>query len=235
VLVPEPVPEESPLSTSVELFFDPGCPFCWITSRWIEEVRTRVDLAVTYRPISLRMLNPDEDPAEPMGALHHRGLELLRVCTAVAEQHGDDAVARLYTALGEALHERPLDGEVEDFADVAVQQAARPSDLRALLRGLGLPEDLAAAAEDARHDDAIRASTEVALSRAGDDVGTPIITFGPPDGPSFFGPILSELPTGDEAVRLFEATRVLAEHRPFTEFKRSLRAVPDTEALAGLR
>jgi hypothetical protein len=224
------------VTTHLELFFDPGCPFCWVTSRWLEEVRLHADVAVTYRPISLAMLNPDEDRSEPLGALHQRGLELLRVAVATAESHGDEAVARLYTALGTALHEVAVeDVPIEDFGDVARVQADRPTDLRALLAGLDLPPELADAASDTGFDDPIRKSTEIALERAGDDVGTPIVTFGPPDGPSFFGPILSEVPRGEEAVRLFEATRVLAEHRPFTEFKRSLRALPGTTALAGLR
>jgi hypothetical protein len=221
--------------TTVELFFDPGCPFCWVTSRWLEEVRRHTELQVTYRPISLRMLNPDEDPTTPLGALHQRGLELLRVAVAVRDRHGDDAVGTLYTALGEDLHERAVGGEVEGFEDVAREQAQRPTDLPGLLRAAGLDVDLATAADDPAHDVTIRESTGVALERAGEDVGTPVLTFGPPDGPSFFGPILSELPRGAEAVRVFEATRVLAEHRPFTEFKRSLRALPDTEALASLR
>ncbi|MEX1177530.1 MAG: DsbA family protein [Nitriliruptor sp.] len=225
------------MSTAIELFFDPVCPFCWMTSRWIEEVRPRLDLAVTYRPISLRMLNPDEDPDGAMAGVHDRGLELLRVVVAVAETHGQGAVGPLYTALGNAIHEQPVgqDVTVEGFEDVARVQVDRPADLPGLLRDLGLDEDLASATSDVSRDVAIRASTELALERAGDDVGTPIITFGPPDGPSLFGPILSELPRGDEAVRLFEATRTLAEHRPFTEFKRSLRAMPDVAALARIR
>jgi 2-hydroxychromene-2-carboxylate isomerase len=218
------------MSTHVELFFDPVCPFCWMTSRWIEEVADHADVSVSYRPISLRMLNPDDDTEEPMGALHLRGLELLRVVQAVDEAHGGAAVARLYAALGEAIHEQPVDAASE-FTDVARTQADRPDDLRAILRELGLPEDLADATGDDRHDAAIRASTELAQERAGDDVGTPVVTFEPPDGPSFFGPIMSEFPRGPEAVRLFEATRTLAEHRPFTELKRSLRRMPDTAAL----
>lgn len=225
-----------PVTTAVELFFDPACPFCWVTSRWLEEVAEHTELAITYRPISLRMLNPDEDPDGAMAATHDRGLQLLRVAVATGEAHGAAAVARLYTALGTAIHETPIPGApVEGFEDVARVQATRPDDLRALLRGLELPEDLADAAGDERHDVAIRASTELALARAGEDVGTPVITFGPPDGPSFFGPILSEVPRGEHAVRLFEAARTLAEYRPFAELKRSLRAMPDVAALADLR
>jgi 2-hydroxychromene-2-carboxylate isomerase len=224
------------VSATAELFFDPVCPFCWVTSRWIEEVATRTGLAVTYRPISLRVLNADEDPTEPLGALHLRGHELLRVVAAAAEQHGDEVVGPLYTAIGRAIHEQPVEGgTVEGFGDVARVQTGRPDDLPALLRQVGLPEGLAAAAGDEGYDDAIRKSTEVALERAGDDVGTPVLTIGPPDGPSFFGPILSEVPTGDEAVRIWEAISTLAAYRPFTEFKRSLRELPDTLALTRLR
>jgi 2-hydroxychromene-2-carboxylate isomerase len=224
------------LPTSVELYFDPVCPFCWVTSRWIEEVATHTGLAVTYRPISLRVLNADEDPTEPLGALHVRGHELLRVVAAAAEQHGDAVVGPLYTAIGRAIHEQPVDdATVEGFGDVARIQTGRPDDLLALLRQVGLPEGLAAAIGDEGYDDTIRKSTEVALERAGADVGTPVLTIGPPDGPSFFGPILSEVPTGDDAVRLWEAVSTLAAYRPFTEFKRSLRELPDTLALSGLR
>lgn len=227
--------EPTSTATRVELFFDPGCPFCWVTSRWLEEVQAHGAATITYRPISLAMLNPDEDREGPLGALHARGLELLRVAEAVAETHGDEAVARLYAAVGEELHGRPVPGSLEGFEDVARVQASRPPDLAALLEGIGLPASLAGAATDEGFDDAIRKSTEVALERAGDDVGTPIVTLDPPDGPSFFGPILSEVPRGDLAVELFEATRTLAVYRPFTELKRSLRALPDTAALAPLR
>lgn len=223
------------MPATVELFFDPVCPFCWLTSRWIEEVRRRIEPGVTYRPISLRMLNPDVDADGPMGALHGRGLELLRVVAAVDQRYGDEQVAQLYTALGQAIHGQPTGADVQEFEDVARAQLARPADLPGLLAGIGLPTELADAVRDEGYDDAIHRSTELALERVGGDVGTPVSTFDPPDGPSFFGPILSELPVGDEAVRLFEATRVLAEHRPFTEFKRSLRAMPDVPALAGLR
>lgn len=222
------------MSTSAELFFDPLCPFCWVTSRWLEEVRSQTDLEVRYRPISLRMLNPDKDPTEPLGAAHVRGLELLRVVVAAVEDHGDEVAGPLYTALGQAIHEQPVE-DVDEAAAVLGVQAGRPTDLPALLRAIGLPESLAEAATADDHDQTIRDSTRLALERAGDDVGTPIITLDPPDGPSFFGPILSEAPTGDDAVRIFEATSTLATYRPFTEFKRSLRALPATAALAAVR
>ena len=222
------------MTADLELFFDPVCPFCWVTSRWVEEVRRRRPLAVRYRPISLRMLNPDKSLDEPMGALHQHGLELLRVVQAVADGEGEEAVGTLYTALGTAIHEQPA-GDADDFEAVAAQQVGRPEDLAGLLEGVGLRAELAAAASDDSLDAAIRDSTETALDRAGGDVGTPVLSFGPPDGPSFFGPVLSEIPRGEHAVQLFDATRTLAEHRPFTELKRPLRELPDVPALAALR
>ena len=222
------------MTIDLELFFDPVCPFCWVTSRWIEEVRQHRPLAVRYRPISLRMLNPGKPLEEPMGALHQHGLELLRVVQAVADASGDEAVGPLYTALGTAIHEHPA-GDAEDFEAVAAQQVRRPDDLPGLLSALGLRVELAAASTDESLDVAIRASTDTALERAGGDVGTPVLTFSPPEGPSFFGPVLSEIPRGDHAVALFDATRTLAEHRPFTELKRPLRELPDVPALAALR
>jgi 2-hydroxychromene-2-carboxylate isomerase len=218
----------------LELFFDPVCPFCWVTSRWIEEVLERTGTTVRHRPISLRMLNPDEAPDSPLGLVHARGLQLLRVVQAAADTAGDEAVARLYTLLGQAIHEQGV-ADAEDFGAVAAVQSNRPQDLRRVLREAGLPEALAEAANDPTFDAAIKHSTETARARAGEDVGTPVLTFDPPDGPSFFGPILSEVPRGDRAVELFEATRTLAEHQPFTELKRSLRELPEVAALASLR
>ena len=222
------------MPADLELFFDPVCPFCWVTSHWIEEVRDQTAISVRYRPISLRMLNPQHPLDSPMGAVHQRGLQLLRVAQATADAYGDTAVARLYTLLGTAIHERDVVG-ADDFDDVAALQAGRPEDLPGLLRRAQLPVGLADATTDTSFDAAIRASTTTALERAGEDVGTPVLTFGPPDGPSFFGPILSQVPRGQRAVELFEATRTLAEHRPFTELKRSLRDLPDVPALATLR
>ncbi len=220
-------------ATSIELFFDPMCPFCWLTSRWLEDVRGERDLDVTWRPISLAMLNPDEDPASGMGSGHARGLELLRVVEAAYEDHGNDAVGRLYTELGQAIHEQPVEG-AEELTDVVAAQADRP-DLAAALAAAELPGELASAAHQDRYDAGIRASTDEALTRAGDDVGTPVLTFDPPDGPSFFGPIFSEQPKGTAALEVFDAVRTLAAHASFTELKRSLRDVPDTAAFGALR
>lgn len=216
----------------VELFFDPVCPFCWVTSRWLVDVQGQRDLRVRWSPISLAILNEGQEPGTAMADLHARGHELLRVATAIDEQHGNEAVGRFYTAVGTAIHEVAVPGD--EFEDVARAQATRP-ELGEVLAGLDLPAELAAATSETSYDEVIRASTQTARDRAGDDVGTPILTFGPPDGPSFFGPVLSEAPTGDRAVELYDALRTLAEHRPFTELKRSLRTLPATAALAGLR
>ena len=222
----------SPATSDVELFFDPVCPFCWVTSRWLVDVQRQRPLTIRWSPISLAVLNEGQEPDTAMARLHARGHELLRVAAAIDRHHGNEAVGRFYTAAGTAIHEVPTVGD--DFEDVATAQATRP-DLAEVLAAVDLPLELAAAASDTAYDEVLRASTRTALDRAGDDVGTPILTFGPPDGPSFFGPVLSEPPTGEAAVDVYDALRTLAEHRPFSELKRSLRALPDTQALAAIR
>lgn len=205
----------------IEFFWDPVCPFAWITSRWAVDVARQRGLDVRWRPISLRLLNDGsyDDPglADKRDG-HEIGLALLRVAVAVDAGHGNDAVGRLYTAMGTAVH---VDGDREDLT------AAGPRALaERVLAELGLPTELAGAAEDPSLDDNVRADTELSLLRTGGNVGTPVITFDPPDGPSFFGPVISRVPRGPEAVQLWEAVETLARHPSFAELKRSLREPP---------
>ena len=210
----------------VELFWDPVCPFAWITSRWVIEVAEQRHLEVRWRPISLRMLNEDsygsDDGLAAKQHAHGLGLELLRVAVAVDEDHGNDSAGRLYTALGRAIH---LGGDAKDL----IAAGARPVAEQALAK-CDLPPELAAATGDESRDGAIRADTEVALQRTGGDTGTPILTFGPPDGPSFFGPVISRVPRGPEAVTLWEAVETIAHHSWFAELKRSLREPPQVDS-----
>ena len=209
----------------VDFFWDPVCPFAWITSRWVVEVAGQRELDVRWQPISLRMLNEasyDDTTPDWMRMGHALGLALLRVASTVEAGHGNEAVGRLYTGLGTAIH---VSGDREALA------AAGPGALaEGVLADCGLPQDLAAAVDDESWDDPIRASTETALERAGADLGTPILTFGPPGGPSFFGPVISRVPRGPEAVRLWEAVETLAHHPSFAELKRSLREPPQTDS-----
>ena len=207
--------------TDVEFFFDPVCPWAWLTSRWVTEVAGLRSLEIGWRFICLRMVNEDRDYdtefASGYERGHQRGLELLRVCAAAKDGHGAAAVGPLYTAIGTTFH---VEGRRETFDDPG------RSTTRAALALAGLPEDLAGAAIDGSWDDGLRADTEDALSRAGRDVGTPIVTFEPPDGPSFFGPVISRVPKGDDALALWDAIRTLAHHPGFAELKRSLRERP---------
>lgn len=205
----------------VDFFWDPMCPWAWITSRWMIEVQEQRGLEVDWRFIALRVINEDKDYEQDFPAkypeLHGLGLKLLRVAAAVREQHGAEHVGALYTALGTRIH-------VERGRDSLFEQAA----VEDLLRGLDLPSELAGVMEDeGEWDAAVRSDTATALERAGKDVGTPIITFAPPDGPSFFGPVISRIPRGQEALDLWDATERIARFPGFAELKRSLREAPE--------
>jgi hypothetical protein len=219
-----------PRPADVELFFDPVCPFCWVTARWLWQVERLADVRVGWRFISLAMLNDrpgayDDKPAA-YPEVHGLGRRLLRVAAAAREQHGPAAVARAYRAFGEALWERDVPG-VADFDDILEVQA-RGIDVAAALAAADLPTSLASAVDDEHLDAALAADTKEALARVGDDVGTPILSFAPPDGPAFFGPVLSDLPEDEDAVDAFEALRTLAGMPGFAEVKRTLRSVPVT-------
>ena len=207
------------MSADVDFFLDPVCPWAWITSRWIVEVAEQRDLAVTWRFLSLRLLNADKDYAThfPPGYTegHTLGLRLLRVAAATREAEGNGAVGRLYAELGRRIH-RPGAGLMQ-LGEGGLDKA---------LAAAGLPAELVAARDDERFDAVLREETALALDRAGPDVGTPVVTFGPPDGPSFFGPVISHVPRGAEAVELWDATERLARFPGFAELKRALREAP---------
>lgn len=222
--------------THVELFFDPVCPFCWITSQWVRTVQRQRGLDVEWRFISLRMLNEApgayDGKASGYPQAHQRGLEMLRVAAAARERHGGDVVGDLYEAMGRSVwHAAP---PAEPDFEAILDHSAEAGDLQAIVERLGLPSDLAAAAGDDSWDGLIRAETEEALRRAGGDVGTPVLSFQPPDGPAFFGPVLSEAPSEEDAVALWEAVETLAYWPGFAELKRGLRAFPDTPVTAKL-
>lgn len=219
-------------TSAVDFFFDPVCPFAWMTSRWMVQVAGLRGLDVHWRFISLRMLNDakDYDTDFPDGyrQAHGAGLRMLRVASAARQSLGNDAVGSLYTSFGASIWDHaPTPGSLMR------PDAGEPDHLLAALQDAGLPAELANAADDDTHDELIAAETERALTRAGRDVGTPIITFGAPDGPSFFGPVISRLPSDDDAVRLWDAVETLAGFDSFAELKRSLRELPDLRALSG--
>ncbi|MCX6519090.1 MAG: hypothetical protein NTZ21_00340 [Actinobacteria bacterium] len=206
----------------VDFFWDPICPWAWITSRWVVEVQGLRDYSVDWRFISLAVLNEQlvadwYTPEYRRG--HMSGLECLRVTDAVRLAEGNEAVGRLYTALGTGIHnERGREA-------VRGETAAFIADM---LERSGLDRAFAEHHLDESHDAHIRADTALALERTGKDVGTPILTFRPgqADENSFFGPVIAQIPRGDQALRLWDAVEVIATTSGMAELKRSLRSKP---------
>ncbi|MFO7779788.1 MAG: DsbA family protein [Nitriliruptoraceae bacterium] len=222
--------------SDVELYIDPVCPYCWQTSKWLRQVQRLEGLDVGWRFISLKMVNEEtgyEGMPEDYPAVHAQGTRLLRVLAAAREHAGNEAVGALYAAIGEEIWERPAPPPGDFGAVLSVHAGAL--DVRPALVRVGLPELLAAAADDPAHDHVLRQETEQALARAGEDVGTPIVSFDPPDGPAFFGPVISHLPSDEEAVAYYRALELLARWPGFAELKRSLRTLPDVRMLDALR
>ena len=209
--------------SDIEFFFDPICPFAWITSRWIIDVAPRRGATVAWRFISLAIVNEDKDyasefpPAYPV--LHGLGRDLLRVAAASREAGGNDAVAAVYAAAGRQLHVGGAN--VGFYRGEPVPEGF----VAGIVADAGLDPSLGGAAADASFDRVLREETELALARTGPDVGTPILTFDPgrTSESSLFGPVISKAPKGDEGLELFDAVRTLARTRTFAELKRSLR------------
>lgn len=225
-------PDGTDTARHVEFFFDPVCPFCWQTSKWFRQVLRQTDVTAHWRFISLAILNENEDDA--VHDSHVVGTKLLRVAAAAREAHGEEVVGPLYEAMGTRLWESApdVDGPVEGDAfwdAVSDHQQGVVDQLPEILVEVGLPTSLADASDDERFDKELRASTDEAMERTGGDVGTPILSFDPPDGPAFFGPVISTTPSDEEAVELWDAVTTLAQWPSFAEIKRSLRDPIDNE------
>ena len=208
------------MAADLEFYFDPVCPWAWITSRWVTNVQQLRNYEVSWRFIRLKMINAERGYAgnNAYEQIHNAGLAGLRVASAARALGGNASVAAMYTALGNAIH---VGGRREEL--VSNPHAF----LLSVVADAGLPSEIAAAFEDTTHDEVIRYETEAALSRSGKDVGTPILTFNPKaaNEASLFGPVISKAPTGDEAVKLWDAVQTIAESG-VAEIKRSLRAAP---------
>ena len=217
------------MAADLHFYFDPVCPFAWMTSKWVRQVQAARDYEVDWRFISLRLLNSHIDydshfPPE-YEAGHTAGLRLLRLAAQVRADHGRPAVADLYQALS---------GEIFDRDPVRDDTGARrgtPEFVAPVLERLGLPAGLVTALDDTGHDALIQAETDEALALTGKDVGTPILHVDPPGGVAFFGPVISRLPSEEEAVRLWDHVLGLARFPGFAELKRSLRELPQLRAL----
>ena len=216
------------MAADIHFYFDPVCPFCWLTSKWIRMVQAERDLSVDWRFISLRLINEHIDydahfPPE-YEAGHTAGLRLLRVAARAGHEHGPELVDALQAALGAHIFDTPPAENADDEADR--HRHGTREFLEPVLREVGLPTDLADALDDTSWDDAIRADGDEARALTGKDVGTPIIHFEPPDGVAFFGPVISRLPEPEQAGELWDHVVGLARFPGFAELKRSLRERP---------
>lgn len=193
------------MTNKADFWFDPMCPFAWVTSRWIGEVEEVRDITTEWHVMSLAVLNEGrEELPEKYKELMAKAWAPVRVITAAAEKHGTEYIKPLYDAMGTKIHN---EGN-KDIAEVIAKSLAEA----------GLPAELAAAGQSDDFDAQLRTSHEAGISLVGQDVGTPVVAF---NGTAFFGPVLTRIPRGEEAGRIWDATTTLAAFPYFFEIKRS--------------
>ncbi|MGI8888019.1 MAG: DsbA family protein [Nocardioidaceae bacterium] len=194
---------------TADFWFDPLCPWAWIASRWMKEVEQVRDVKTRFHVMSLAYLNQDKDLPEDYQTMMDAAWGPVRVCVAAAQKYGDEVLDQLYTELGSRFHDRGREIERD-----VVEEA---------LVATGLAVELTEAMESMGYDEELKRSHHAGMDQVGMEVGTPVIAV---EGVAFFGPVITPIPRGEAAGKLWDGVRLVAGTEGFYELKRTRTADP---------